>query len=217
MAVLCQLITQGNGIAIAGMHVGKGLGLDISGAADYIKNFSASNRRKFKAAHTFPNVNQDFWIRYWFAAGGVDPDQDIDLLAVPSAETVQGMRNGTMDAFSTGDPWPYRIVADADASHDPHWRHHQQSAGAHGSSVSADHPRQRDCHCRNACWQGFGARCFWSCRLHQKFQRQQRAQVQSCLYLPQRQSRFLDPRLPRYPAPNPCQHAFRQWQFRCLG
>jgi bicarbonate transport system substrate-binding protein len=112
MAVLCQLITQGNGIAIAGMHVGKGLGLDISGAADYIKNFSASNRRKFKAAHTFPNVNQDFWIRYWFAAGGVDPDQDIDLLAVPSAETVQGMRNGTMDAFSTGDPWPYRIVAD---------------------------------------------------------------------------------------------------------
>ncbi|WP_414381180.1 ABC transporter substrate-binding protein [Synechococcus sp. W55.2] len=58
MAVLCQLITQGNGIAIAGMHVGKGLGLDISGAADYIKNFSASNGRKFKAAYTFPNANQ---------------------------------------------------------------------------------------------------------------------------------------------------------------
>ena len=57
MAVLCQLITQGNGIAIAGMHAGKGLGLDISGAADYIKNFSASNGRKFKAVYTFPNAN----------------------------------------------------------------------------------------------------------------------------------------------------------------
>jgi bicarbonate transport system substrate-binding protein len=112
MYVLAQLNTQGNGIAIANLHQGKGLGLDISKAADYIKNFQSTNGRKFKAAHTFPNVNQDFWIRYWFAAGGVDPDQDIDLLAVPPAETVQGMRNGSMDAFSTGDPWPYRIVAD---------------------------------------------------------------------------------------------------------
>jgi len=113
MYVLAQLVTQGNGIAVAGMHEGKGLGLDLTGApAAYIKGFSANQGRKFKAAHTFPNVNQDFWIRYWFSAGGVDPDKDIDLLAVPPAETVQGMRNGTMDAFSTGDPWPYRIVTD---------------------------------------------------------------------------------------------------------
>ncbi|MGA0198420.1 MAG: CmpA/NrtA family ABC transporter substrate-binding protein, partial [Prochlorotrichaceae cyanobacterium] len=113
MYVLAQLVTQGNGIAISGLHAGKGLGLNIAGAgADYIKSFPSSQGRKFKAAHTFPNVNQDFWIRYWFAAGGIDPDTDIDLLAVPPPETVQGMRNGTMDAFSTGDPWPYRIVAD---------------------------------------------------------------------------------------------------------
>jgi bicarbonate transport system substrate-binding protein len=112
MYVLAQLNTQGNGIAIANTHKGKGLHLDITKSADYIKGFSSANGRKFKAAYTFPNVNQDFWIRYWFAAGGVDPDKDIDLIAVPPAETVQGMRNGTMDAFSTGDPWPYRIVTD---------------------------------------------------------------------------------------------------------
>lgn len=112
MYVLAQLNTQGNGIAVAGIHEGKGLDLDIGNAAQYIKDFQTSQGRKFKAAHTFPQVNQDFWIRYWFAAGGVDPDTDIDLLAVPPAETVQGMRNGTMDAFSTGDPWPYRIVTD---------------------------------------------------------------------------------------------------------
>jgi bicarbonate transport system substrate-binding protein len=112
MYVLAQLNTNGNGIAVAGMHAGKGLHLDITNAADYIKGFPSTNGRKFKAAHTFPNVNQDFWIRYWFAAGGVDPDTDIDLLAVPPAETVQGMRNGTMDAFSTGDPWPYRIITE---------------------------------------------------------------------------------------------------------
>jgi bicarbonate transport system substrate-binding protein len=112
MYVLAQLNTHGNGIAIADIHQGQGLSMDLSGAAEYIKSFPANEGRKFKAAHTFPNVNQDFWIRYWFAAGGIDPDTDIDLLAVPPAETVQGMRNGSMDAFSTGDPWPFRIIAE---------------------------------------------------------------------------------------------------------
>jgi bicarbonate transport system substrate-binding protein len=112
MYVLAQLNTQGNGIAISGIYAGKGIQLDLKGAAEYIKGFPVNEGRKFKAAHTFPNVNQDFWMRYWFAAGGIDPDRDIDLLVVPPAETVQGMRKGTMDAFSTGDPWPYRIVAD---------------------------------------------------------------------------------------------------------
>ncbi len=112
MYVLAQLVTQGNGIAVANAHAGKGIGLDVSKAAGYIKGFAGSQGRKFKAAFTFPNANQDFWIRYWLAAGGIDPDQDIELLTVPPSETVQGMRTGSMDAFSTGDPWPYRIVAD---------------------------------------------------------------------------------------------------------
>jgi bicarbonate transport system substrate-binding protein len=111
MAVLMQLNTHGNGIAIANAHQGKQIGLKINDP-EYIKGFQAANGRRFKAAFTFPNANQDFWIRYWFAASGVDPDKDIELLAVPPAETVQGMRNGTMDAFSTGDPWPYRILND---------------------------------------------------------------------------------------------------------
>jgi len=111
MYVLAQLNTQGNGIAIANKHAGKGLGLDISGAKAYIQELKAAGT-PFKAAYTFPKANQDFWIRYWFAAGGIDPDSDIDLLAVPAAQTVANMKTGTMDAFSTGDPWPYRIVAD---------------------------------------------------------------------------------------------------------
>lgn len=111
MYVLAQLVTHANGIAISGKNQGQGLALKIENP-DYIKSYPQTEGRKFKAAHTFPNVNQDFWIRYWFAANGIDPDNDIDLLAVPPPETVQGMRNGTMDAFSTGDPWPFRIVAD---------------------------------------------------------------------------------------------------------
>ncbi len=111
MYVLAQLNTNGNGIAVAGKNQGKGLHLRIQDPA-YIKGFNQREGRKFKAAYTFPGANQEFWIRYWLAANGINPDTDIDLLTIPPAETVQGMRNGTMDAFSTGDPWPFRIVND---------------------------------------------------------------------------------------------------------
>jgi bicarbonate transport system substrate-binding protein len=108
---LAQLITQGNGIAIASKHKGQGLGPKIdTGKAVFDKLNSA--KTPFTAAYTFPAVNQDFWIRYWLAASGIDPDKDVKLLTVPAAQTVANMKTGTMDAFSTGDPWPYRIVTD---------------------------------------------------------------------------------------------------------
>jgi bicarbonate transport system substrate-binding protein len=66
----------------------------------------------FTAAFTFPHVNQDLWIRYWLSASGIDPDADVKLLTVPAAQTVANMKTGTMDAFSTGDPWPFRLVND---------------------------------------------------------------------------------------------------------
>ncbi len=111
MLSLAQLSTQGNGIAIASQHKGKGFTTNISGAADYIRGLKAAGT-PFKAAYTFPRVNQDFWIRYWLAAGGVDPNKDVDLIAVPAAQTVASMRTGAMDGFSTGDPWPSRILRD---------------------------------------------------------------------------------------------------------
>src|SRR4028118_421643 len=111
MYVLAQLNTHGNGIAIAAKHQGKGLGLKLDQAAqDYIKGLKQATGTAFKAAYTFPKANQDLWIRYWLAANGIDPDADVELLTVPAAQTVANMKTGSMDAFSTGDPWPLRIV-----------------------------------------------------------------------------------------------------------
>ncbi|PMB38489.1 bicarbonate-binding protein [Fischerella thermalis CCMEE 5205] len=111
MYVLAQLNTHGNGIAIANKHQGKGISLQLAGAKSLFSQLKSTNT-PFTAAQTFPAVNQDFWIRYWLAAGGINPDTDIKLLTVPAAQTVANMKTGTMDAFSTGDPWPYRIVKD---------------------------------------------------------------------------------------------------------
>ncbi|TAG71762.1 MAG: bicarbonate-binding protein [Oscillatoriales cyanobacterium] len=96
MYVLLQLNTQGNGIAIAAKQ-------------DYILGLKKAGT-PFKAAYTFPKANQDLWIRYWLAANGINPDVDVELLTVPAAQTVANMKTGSMDGFSTGDPWPLRIV-----------------------------------------------------------------------------------------------------------
>lgn len=111
MYLLAQLNTHGNGIAVASKWEGKGINLKLAQGEQIVSQLKSSGNL-FKAAHTFPRVNQDFWIRYWLGAGGINPDGDINLMPVPSAQTVANMKTGTMDAFSTGDPWPYRIVKD---------------------------------------------------------------------------------------------------------
>lgn len=111
MYVLAMLNTQGNGIAIAKTQEGKNISLDMSKAKDYIVGLKQAGN-PFRAAFTFPKANQDFWIRYWLAAGGINPDADVNLMTVPAAQTVANMKTGSMEGFSTGDPWPTRIVSD---------------------------------------------------------------------------------------------------------
>ncbi|MGL4620915.1 CmpA/NrtA family ABC transporter substrate-binding protein [Chroococcidiopsis sp.] len=112
MYLLAQLNTQGNGIAVASKHQGKGIELELAKGGKNLFGQLKSANTPFSAAYTFAQVNQEFWIRYWLAAGGVNPDTDVKLITVPAAQTVANMKTGTMDAFSTGDPWPYRIVRD---------------------------------------------------------------------------------------------------------
>ncbi len=113
MVVLAMLMSQGNGIATSNSVKDGNLTYNLrTSSPGFFQAFSKKEGRKFRAAYTFPKANQDLWIRYWLAAGGVNPNKDVELLTVPSPETLQGMKNGTMEAFSTGDPWPSRIVKD---------------------------------------------------------------------------------------------------------
>jgi len=113
MYVLAMLMSQGNGIAAAESVKDANLSADLkTSSPGFFETFNQKEGRKFRAAYTFPKANQEFWIRWWLAAGGVDPDKQVELLVVPTPETLQGMRNGSMEAFSTGDPWPSRIARD---------------------------------------------------------------------------------------------------------
>ena len=63
-----------------------------------------------KAAMTFPGGTHDLWIRHWLAAGGIDPDKDVETITVPPPQMVANMKVGTMDAFCVGEPWPGQLV-----------------------------------------------------------------------------------------------------------
>jgi bicarbonate transport system substrate-binding protein len=111
MTILAMLMSQGNGIAAANGVRDGNLSVDLKASSPgFFERFNQKEGRKFRATYTFARANQDLWIRYWLAASGVNPEKDVELLTVPAPETLQGMRNGTMEAFSTGDPWPSRIV-----------------------------------------------------------------------------------------------------------
>jgi nitrate/nitrite transport system substrate-binding protein len=59
---------------------------------------------------TFPGGTHDLWIRYWLAAGGIDPDKDIETIVVPPPQMVANMKVGTMDCFCVGEPWNEQLV-----------------------------------------------------------------------------------------------------------
>jgi len=67
--------------------------------------------KKITMAMTFPGGTHDLWIRYWLAAGGIDPDKDVELITIPPPQMVANMRADTMDAFCVGEPWNDQLVA----------------------------------------------------------------------------------------------------------
>jgi nitrate/nitrite transport system substrate-binding protein len=66
--------------------------------------------KEVKIAMTFPGGTHDLWIRYWLAAGGIDPDKDVSTIVVPPPQMVANMKVGNMDAFCVGEPWNEQLV-----------------------------------------------------------------------------------------------------------
>jgi NitT/TauT family transport system ATP-binding protein/nitrate/nitrite transport system substrate-binding protein len=75
---------------------------------DTARRFGTLLRRRAKrptlaVVHTLSTHN--LLLRYWLAAGGIDPDREVDFVVVPPAETVTAMREGKIDGFCAGAPW----------------------------------------------------------------------------------------------------------------
>jgi ABC-type nitrate/sulfonate/bicarbonate transport system substrate-binding protein len=54
---------------------------------------------------TFPFSTHNYHIRFWMAAGGVDPDEDVRLVVLPPPYMVESLANRHVDGFCVGAPW----------------------------------------------------------------------------------------------------------------
>ena len=109
MYILARLNLDAQCISVGKEYADLKIGLDAKPFKDAIEKKKASGK-PIKAAMTFPGGTHDLWLRYWLAAGGIDPDKDIETITVPPPQMVANMKVGTMDCFCVGEPWPGQLV-----------------------------------------------------------------------------------------------------------
>jgi two-component system, oxyanion-binding sensor len=69
---------------------------------------------------TFPFSTHNYQLRFWMAAGGVDPDEDVRLVVLPPPYMVDSLASGQVDAFCVGAPWN-SIAVDRGVGHILHF------------------------------------------------------------------------------------------------
>lgn len=110
MYILARLNTNGQGISVSNTYKDLKVGLDSAPLKEAFAR-SKSSGKELKAAVTFPGGTHDLWMRYWLAAGGIDPDKDISTIVVPPPQMVQNVKVGNMETFCVGEPWPAQTVS----------------------------------------------------------------------------------------------------------
>jgi nitrate/nitrite transport system substrate-binding protein len=109
MYILARLNLNGQCISVAKEFEDVKVGLDTKDFKVALDKKKASGK-SIKAAMTFPGGTHDLWIRYWLAAGGIDPDKDIETIVVPPPQMVANMKVGTMDCFCVCEPWNLQLI-----------------------------------------------------------------------------------------------------------
>ncbi|MFC7695250.1 ABC transporter substrate-binding protein [Bradyrhizobium sp. GCM10028915] len=109
MYILARLNLDSQCISVANEYADLKLGVDATPFKAALEKKKASGKA-VKAAMTFPGGTHDLWIRYWLAAGGIDPDKDIETIVVPPPQMVANMKVGTMDCFCVGEPWNLQLI-----------------------------------------------------------------------------------------------------------
>jgi nitrate/nitrite transport system substrate-binding protein len=109
MYILARLQLDSQCISLAKEYLDLKIGLDTRPFKAALEKKKASGK-PVKAAMTFPGGTHDLWIRYWLAAGGIDPDKDIETIVVPPPQMVANMKVGTMDCFCVCEPWNLQLI-----------------------------------------------------------------------------------------------------------
>ncbi len=96
-------------------------------------------------AMTFPPGTHAMWMRYYLAAGGINPDTDVSLATVPPPQMVANMKVGKMDGFCVGEPWNARAISDGigytSLATQDIWKDHPEKVCAFTAEFAVKNPK----------------------------------------------------------------------------
>jgi nitrate/nitrite transport system substrate-binding protein len=111
-------IMNRNGQAISLSNTYKGKVADDPKALKPFVDAAKASGNPLTFAMTFPPGTHAMWMRYYLAAGGINPGDaagggaDVSLITVPPPQMVANMKVGKMDGFCVGEPWNAKTIAD---------------------------------------------------------------------------------------------------------
>jgi nitrate/nitrite transport system substrate-binding protein len=109
MHILARLDLNGQAILVGNDYADLKVGLDAAPFKAALQK-KKEQGRSVRAAMTFSGGSHDLWIRYWLAAGGIDPDKDIETIVVPPPQMAASMKAGIMDCLCVGGPWNGQLI-----------------------------------------------------------------------------------------------------------
>jgi bicarbonate transport system ATP-binding protein len=97
---------NGNAITLAKRFYDEG----VRTLADFKQMLLDSPERQHRMGVVHPSSMHNLLLRYWLAAGGIDPDRDVILKPIPPAQMVVDLQAGSIDGFCVGEPWNLRAA-----------------------------------------------------------------------------------------------------------
>ncbi len=111
-----SLSLGGNTIVVSQALFGEMSTLDISATlrggmagataiAKVIRDRQRRNAEPLTFGMVYPFSCHNYELRYWLAAAGIDPDNDLNVVVVPPPLLAESLRLGRVDGFCAGAPW----------------------------------------------------------------------------------------------------------------
>jgi two-component system, oxyanion-binding sensor len=65
----------------------------------------AGRGKRPRLAMVYPYSCQHYQLREWLTLGDIDPERQVELVALPPPRMVEALRSGQIDGFCAGEPW----------------------------------------------------------------------------------------------------------------
>ena len=95
------LSRNGNAITLSNKFAKQG----VKTLTDLRKVIKESQDKIYSFGVVHPASMHNLMLRYWLASGGIDPDEDVNLVVLPPSEMIENLREEKIDGYCVGAPW----------------------------------------------------------------------------------------------------------------